>query len=388
MIIQMRAIRGNNPLSAPLTSVQLPLIFILYNPMQMGPTIRIFIRWFLLVALFLSGCAAPASETPPAASVPTAAFTPSPSQTAFTPTVMPSPTLEPSPTALPLPTRVTANGPRPTRDPAATPEPRKSLLEQYLPRNEQVAETEHFVFFAQDGYFPVDREWWIEQSEIIYAYVSERVGAQAQNKIHVAFMQPEARACPVRGLASQETPPTVLLYADENSPRAYLLGVLAHELGHAIPHEGFPNGLPDDLSLTEGLATWASGKYWAAWKDVPSLDALIRQYIRDGEYEPIHQNVDMQGIYPWQDEAGADASEDCLARRDLLYSEWGSFLGYLIDTYGWEKAHRLFQAPEPRREGKNRIEFPTDYEGVYGKSLNQLEWEWLQALREEQGPLQ
>jgi len=84
-------------------------------------------------------------------------------------------------------------------------------------------------------------------------------------------------------------------------------------------------------------------------------------------------------MYPWHEDAGAD----CLERRDKIYTEWSVFLGYLIETYGWEKAYRLFQAPEPLRQGALEIQFPPDYEGIYGHSLNQLEYEWLQALAGE-----
>lgn len=351
--------------------VYLLLIFVLYNPIQIGQFMRTFTRLILLITLLLSACAGPGASYFGATPAPTITTQPSV-------TIAVSPTPQPSPTALLQPTSITDYNPEPTADSNATPEPSKTLLEAYLPNAKVIAETDHFVFYAQDGYFPVDQQWWLKQSESIYEYVSDRVNAQAKNKIHIAFIKPETRSCPVRGLASPDNPPTVLLYADAKSPRDYLLGVLAHELGHAIPAEGFPEGLPDNIALTEGLATWASGKYWARWKAVASLDELIRQYIRSGEYEPIHENTDLHGVYPWQN--GTGSSEDCLARRDKVYSEWGDFLGYLIDTYGWNKAHRLFQAPEPKRQGDKLITFPIDYEGVYGKSLNQLEWEWLQYL--------
>ena len=292
----------------------------------------------------------------------------------------------PSPTAQPLPTRARTFTPtpspfptgQPTFTPTVSPTPAPSLLDQYLPRRKQIAETEHFIFYAQDDYIPVDQDWWTQEAERLYAYVSQRVQAKAKNKISLAFLPPEKRSCPVRGLAVASASPVVLIYADAQVQRPYLQAVLAHELGHAIPAAGFADGLPDDLALTEGLGTWASGKYWAAWKNVPALDDLIRQYIAAGQYEPIHENYDLHGIYPWQKNTGP--SQACLARRDRVYSEWAAFLGYLIDTYGWPDALRLFKNPPPINESGRRIERPPDYEGIYGKSLNQLEWEWLSVL--------
>lgn len=282
-----------------------------------------------------------------------------------------------TPTPLVLPTQSVDSAPQPQRDDAPTAEP-KSLLENTLPKAELVAETEHFRFYAQDDYIPVDQEWWTEQAEVLYDYVSERLdGAQSPKKIELAFTTPETRECPVRGLASSEDGPVIIIYADETYDEDYLLGVLSHEIGHAISGQGFPDGLPDHLGLTEGLATWASGKYWLAWKDAPSFEALMQQYIEEGVFEPPTQNYNLEGIYPWDEK---NIGPDCLERRDRVYSAWGSFLGYLIETYGWDKAHQLFQQ---RRVdlGNRTIIYPPDYEGIYGKAINQLEADWLATFQ-------
>lgn len=355
---------------------------------------KLSIRLGLLVLILFSACTpsvksqalpslTPSLTSPSTATVAASIQTVIPSPAAPTATGTVS-TVQPSPTALLLPTQVEKENPTPTPGPptpsvSATTTPNPSLLDQYLPRRKKVAETQHFIFYAQDGYWPIDQTWWTAEAEILYTYVSLRVQAQAKNKISLAFLPPETRSCPVRGLASEDGSPMVIIYADANSTRSYLEAVLSHELGHAIPSEGFQGGLPDSLALTEGLATWASGKYWDTWKNVPSLDELIRQYIRQGQYEPIHENVDLHGIYPWQNPSGS--SQDCLARRDKVYSEWADFLGYLIDTYGWEKALRLFRNPPPVHQNGQVIIFPSDYQGIYGKALNQLEWEWLQWLQ-------
>ncbi len=280
---------------------------------------------------------------------------------------------DPTPTPLVLPTQEAQSQPRPQRDDAPTAEQPESLLTRTLPNAELVAETEHFRFYAQDGYIPVDQEWWLDQAEVLYDYVSERLdGAESPKKIELAFTTPEERACPVRGLASSEDGPVIIIYADETYNEAYLLGVLSHEIGHAIPGQGFYNGLPDDLALTEGLATWASGAYWLEWKDVASFEALMLRYIAEGTFEPPSANYDLHGIYPWDEDAGPD----CLDRRDRVYSAWGAFLGYLIETYGWEKAHDLFVTRKVDL-GTKMILYPPDYVDVYGKSLNQLEADWL-----------
>lgn len=298
---------------------------------------------------------------------PTAAPTASPTAAA---------TPDPTPTAQLLPTHVSARpsgGPGRERAPSSA----SSLFDDQLPGRTLAAETEHFTFYAgADGYLPVDLERWKAEAEAVYDYVAARVQAQSGEKIALAFLPPQRQACPIRGLAAQGDPPQVIIFAGEDSPEAYLMAVLAHELGHAIPSEGFAGGLPNDLALTEGLATWASGKYWAAWKGVDSLDALVAGYVKQGTYIPLNEAVEMPAVYPWQEGAG----EDCLERRDQVYSQWGSFVGYVIDTYGWETAHALFESARSEVQGDLNVDFPTDYPAVLGLALNQVEAEWLRSI--------
>ena len=278
-----------------------------------------------------------------------------------------------TPTSTPRPTR----SPIQTREPAEKPsEQYKTLLDEYLPRRVVLAETDHFIFYAQDDYFPVDLERWKKQAEEIYAYVSDRVMADSPVKISVAFLPAQKTICPIRGLASSDDPPTIILFADPGVAEDYLKGVLSHEVGHAIPAQGFEGGLPNDISLTEGLASWASGKYWDAWMGTPGIHYLVRQYIDSGKYLPLAANVDLPGVYPWQEGAGAD----CLARRDQVYSQWASFIDFLLQRYGWAKVHQLFESASTAKKGGQEMKHPTDYQGIVGKSLEQLESEWLEFV--------
>ncbi len=126
--------------------------------------------------------------------------------------------------------------------------------------------------------------------------------------------------------------------------------------------------------MTEGLATYASGKYFDAWKNVPSIDAYVRSQFAEGHFYPLPEIVDLPGVYPWQTGVG----EECVARRDQEYSEWASFIGFLVDRYGWEKVHALFESAHSQDTGSQTIQYPTDYVGILGKPLNQLQVDWLQ----------
>ncbi len=148
-----------------------------------------------------------------------------------------------TPTPFLLPTSVSEN-PAQTATPAATPEKQQTLFDEYLPRAEKVGETDHFIYYAQDGYFPVNQADWEQQSEEIYAYVSQRLGADVKHKIEVAFQPFQQQVCQIRGLASEGDVPMIIIFADPTSSLAYLQAVLAHEVGHAIPWDGFPAASP------------------------------------------------------------------------------------------------------------------------------------------------
>ena len=76
-------------------------------------------------------------------------------------TVQPTATSQPTVTPLPLPTWVEKEQPTVTPGPSPTPQP--NLLDEYLPGNEKVTETEHFIIYAKDSYLPVEKDWWLQR---------------------------------------------------------------------------------------------------------------------------------------------------------------------------------------------------------------------------------
>jgi hypothetical protein len=79
-------------------------------------------------------------------------------------------------------------------------------------------------------------------------------------------------------------------------------------------------------------------------------------------------------------QATPSVNDDCLVLRDTIYTEWASFLDYLIQKYGWEKLPALFESPDYERRRREIIMKPPDFQAVYGSSLNQLEAAWLEHL--------
>jgi hypothetical protein len=241
------------------------------------------------------------------------------------------------------------------------------------PEGQKIAETRHYEFYAKGGAFPAAVPDLPERAEIIFDHVSGRLGTSAEQEVPVIFRPPSLAPCPPRGLAGSR-PPRIFIYADDETSRDQILGVLAHELGHVLIMARFQQ-IP--RALNEGLSTWASAQYFNAWQGILSLDAAVRSYLDDSTYLPLHQNYHLTDINP-----GAEGSSDsCISRRETLYTEWASFLGYLIERYGMERLEKLIATvPDPEMTGRGVTVKPANFEAVYGSSLNQLEAAWLRHI--------
>jgi hypothetical protein len=251
------------------------------------------------------------------------------------------------------------------------------LESEDVPEQQKVAETERFTVYAPAGKLPAAVPDLPERAERVLDEVVARLGSLAKDRegIRITFRPPSDMPCPPRGLASSR-PPRIIIFADDQTSEEQILGVLAHELGHVIIMHRFER-IPS--AFNEGLATWGSVPYFNAWLGNTSLDAAVRSYLEDSTYLPLHKNYYMTSIYPGEEEG---TSEGCITRRETLYIEWASFLGYLMDRYGVEKLEELIRSvPEMESTEEALVVKPADFEAVYGSSLNQLEAAWLRDLK-------
>lgn len=248
------------------------------------------------------------------------------------------------------------------------------------PESERAAETDHFELYTPDGQFPAAVPDLPDLAETILGEVSARLGPlgeEPQKDVQVTFLPPSSMPCPPRGLAATR-PPRIFIYADDETSREQILGVLAHELGHILIMNRFRD-IP--RALNEGLATWASAPYFNRWQEIPSLDTAVRSYLQDSTYLPLHENYYLTGINPGAEEG---SSESCITRRETLYIEWASFLDYMIEWRGMDKLEELTETvPDAERSDGEIIIKPADFEAVYGSSLNQLEAAWLHHLLDQ-----
>ena len=227
---------------------------------------------------------------------------------------------------------------------------------------------EHLDLYIQNGYLPVDSQWWQQESHQVYEYVSRRLDTTTDEKAIVTFVPPETGDCALRGKTFHEQQPVILIFANQDTSKEQVLAVLAHELGHVFIHQKYES--LSDTALNEGMATWAAGDYWKAWKGM-DFNAGVRSYIVDKEYLPLFQNYDMSKAY--------DDVASC-KHRAMLLTELASFIDYLIQSRGLEQLSALFNVQQPELVNNQSVVYPPNFKGVYGLELNQLEDEWLKAL--------
>jgi len=236
--------------------------------------------------------------------------------------------------------------------------------------SERQAENEYLDLYSENGYIPINVQWWQKESKQVYEYVNKRLGATISEKVIVIFVPPQSRNCAPRGTTFHEQQPVIMIFANKDTREEQILAVLAHELGHVFIHQKYKD--LSDVTLNEGIATWAAGDYWKDWKGA-DFNSDVRAFINNGTYLPLYQNYYLEKAYD-------ESSSDCIIYRDILLTEIASFLDFLIQDYGTESLFSLFETKQPELVDGQRVVYPPDFKDVFGLEFNQLEYEWLKTL--------
>ena len=233
--------------------------------------------------------------------------------------------------------------------------------------------TEHFTFSYYAILTPKLRTL-TDEADDVFTYVSERMDRPYHGRIEVALRPLSDEPCPARGVmftrADNGETRSIIVFVDETTPLAQLRAVLAHELAHFLHAGGFAK-FPSSAGLTEGLASWAAGRYWLVWQASPSFASSVATYLEQGSYLPLENGLESGGAY-----GGDDA--DCLRRRDTLYTEWAAFTDYLITTNGVNRFKALLGTADVALDEAGGT--PPDFVRIYGRSLEELEKAWLDQV--------
>lgn len=135
-----------------------------------------------------------------------------------------------------------------------------------------------------------------------------------------------------------------------------------HEVMHIV---ALSSGVPYSNSfLSEGLAVAYGG---TTFQTAEFAHNYCRIMMDSPRYIPIKQLMTMTGA-------------DFLQSSDMTYQEAGSFIRYLVDTYGMAKLRNLISGPS------TGADLPAQAVGVYGVSLDDLEEKWKEYLRKIELP--
>jgi hypothetical protein len=224
-------------------------------------------------------------------------------------------------------------------------------LDEFTARNDLQIAHEAGLYSADDQQqITTETEWAL-------AYVANRFGHTPTQPVSVDLQYDDS--CMLNGAALTEQR-LVQVMACPQHPHERVVNLLAHELVHQLAHDYYgERHLQADMILLEGLATWGAGDYWLSGE--PSFKAFVlRHYYQTDKMLPLQTSYTGRSI----DE------------MNMLYYQWGSFVEYLLQTYGRDKFDALY-VTGAKSPGS------ADYQGVYGKDFATLEREWLAWLGQE-----
>ncbi|MCO5196551.1 MAG: hypothetical protein M9941_02105 [Anaerolineae bacterium] len=154
----------------------------------------------------------------------------------------------------------------------------------------------------------------------------------------------------------------VISYPERNYAGGELEQLLVHETVHILDNEHEPDR--SFRFLVEGLAVWATGGHYKL-EDLDQRAAAL--YFETTHYVPLTELV--ENFYPTQHEIG--------------YLEAGSFFKYLVDTYGWQRVRFFYGDLEPVDNSTIAQTMSASMQTHFGKTLQQLENDWLIHLRNQ-----
>ena len=223
-----------------------------------------------------------------------------------------------------------------------------------------VLSTDHFDVYVPRG-SPLAAHAALvgETSERVLPTVEARLATPLAGRVRLVLVPPETAPPPCEPrAAAMPSRRRIVLFAGPITlePRA-LAAFMAHELGHQLTFDRW-SALGDDRRLSEGIATWAAEPYWLTWRGWPSMEAGVIGLRAAEAFAPL-----------------AQTPEGCLvaAERDVYYSAWASFVGYLGREYGWDRVGEALRLPSVAPD-------EADYPAAFGHPLRDLVAGWEREL--------
>ncbi|HSH01882.1 MAG TPA: hypothetical protein VLL52_05130 [Anaerolineae bacterium] len=194
-------------------------------------------------------------------------------------------------------------------------------------------------------------------SSLAVKTMSDRLGEIPQQKFHIYFIER------VIGQGGYANTGMVISYLDRDYAGGGLYEVIAHESVHILDQQFATKRL---TFLAEGMAVWGTQGHYKREDLRLRMAALVQMEM----YTPLGDLVD--DFYPTQHEIG--------------YLQAAGFVQHLVDNYGWEAVKTFYATAQPREGVMPSHVLDQALLRNFGKSLKQLEREWLTVLRGEVVP--
>ena len=190
-----------------------------------------------------------------------------------------------------------------------------------------------------------------ETVETAVSQAANKLDEYPARKINIYFIE---RTIGQGGFAGSDM---VITYNDRKYTGGNLHELIVHESVHIIDRQFAPQRIK---FLAEGLAVWASGGHYKP----ENLSERTAALIQLGEYIPLQMLVD--DFYPVQHEIG--------------YLEAAGFVTYLVDIYGYSTFRELYSETGSDDAATEYEALDLNLREYYGKSLAEMEAEWLAYL--------
>jgi hypothetical protein len=211
-------------------------------------------------------------------------------------------------------------------------------------------ESQHFIYYTQPGQSIPDGA--VELNETTYAEVTKLFPVTRATKIKYYRYRSQTDLQQALGRPRKG-------YADQTSEGSAVHSVYSchpHEVIHAITYQ---IGRPPAL-FEEGFAVAYD---WRFALEEGEVHALARRRLVQQQLFPLHSILTTSGFQAYN--------------STTAYIEAGSFVRYLMDTYGPDKMRSLFTLS--RYSDLQEIEAAS--KEIYGQSISEMESEWRTFLR-------
>jgi len=197
-----------------------------------------------------------------------------------------------------------------------------------------------------------DIEYLAIEVDLAFADASASLQEPPQRQYDVYFID---RVIGQGGYAASSI---VISYLDRNYAGLNLPTVLHHEAVHLIDRQFAPNRIP---FLAEGVAVWATGGHYKP----EDLDRRAAALLSADLYIPLAELVD----------------DFYLAQHEIGYLQAGSFVSYLVTSYGWAAVRDFYADTTPNLAPTHTEAISQTLVRHFDQSLTEIEANWLVFLR-------